>query len=56
MSQQEVLPRDVALRLGDQKYEKRKSAALEIEHLVKELLSKGKEEQVDDVCVVGVKI
>ena len=49
MSQQEVLPRDVALRLGDQKYEKRKSAALEIEHLVKELLSKGNEEQVRSI-------
>ena len=49
--QEAVLPRDVVLRLGDHKYEKRKSAALEIEHLVRELL-KTNEDQVRGILHV----
>ena len=50
-TQEAVLPRDVVLRLGDHKYEKRKSAALEIEELVRELL-KTNEDQVRGILHV----
>ena len=48
-----VLPRDVAVRLGDHKYEKRKSAALEIEHLVRELLPKNSDHVRGILQVLG---
>ena len=52
MSSENVLPRDVVIRLGDHKYEKRKAAALEIEHLIRDLLAQQNEHQVRAILQV----
>ena len=51
-STENVLPRDVVIRLGDHKYEKRKAAALEIEHLIRDLLAQQNEHQVRAILQV----
>ena len=51
-SSENVLPRDVVIRLGDHKYEKRKAAALEIEHLIRSLLVQQNDNQVRAILQV----